>query len=88
MRHGAADYLVMPGMSGPQLAALLTGGERPMKELYMSGYLDDAVIRHGINETGLVFLHKPLTPDSLLRKVREVLDEEMPAAEEADGGVV
>jgi DNA-binding response OmpR family regulator len=42
--------------------------------IFMSGYTSDAVVRHGVVSAGVHYLQKPFTPDSLLRKVREVLD--------------
>jgi CheY-like chemotaxis protein len=66
--------VVMPQMSGPELAKRL-GTTRPeMKVLCMSGYTDDSIIRHGVLETGVAFIQKPITPGPLTRKVREVLD--------------
>jgi response regulator RpfG family c-di-GMP phosphodiesterase len=44
-----------------------------MKVLFMSGYADDAILQHGVLDSGVAYLQKPLTPNLLTRKVREVL---------------
>jgi two-component system cell cycle sensor histidine kinase/response regulator CckA len=80
-RHpGGIDLLltdvVMPQMSGPELAQRL-GATRPdMKVLCMSGYTDDSIIRHGVLETGVAFVQKPITPALLSRRVRQILDDD------------
>jgi CheY-like chemotaxis protein len=79
-RHqGAIDLLltdvVMPYMSGPELAERLTTQRPDIRVLYMSGYTDDALSPHGVLQPGIALLAKPFTPDGLLRKVQEVLDE-------------
>jgi PAS domain S-box-containing protein len=77
-RHaGPIDLLVtdvvMPHLGGGQLAQRL-GAVRPgLKVLFLSGYTDDAVVRHGVLEQGAAFLHKPFTIAALARKVRETL---------------
>jgi PAS domain S-box-containing protein len=76
--HGPIHLLVadvvMPGASGRELARRLAESRPDTKVLYVSGYTDDAIVRHGMLEPGLNFLQKPFTPDALARKVREVLD--------------
>jgi CheY-like chemotaxis protein len=65
--------VVMPKMSGRQLADRLTATHPPLRVLFMSGYVDDTVLRHGVREAGVAFLQKPFTPASLARKVCEIL---------------
>jgi FixJ family two-component response regulator len=64
----------MPKMSGPELAKRLAVTRPAMKVLCMSGYTDDSIVRHGVLQGDLAFLQKPITPETLTRKVREVLD--------------
>jgi two-component system cell cycle sensor histidine kinase/response regulator CckA len=67
--------IVMPQMSGPELAVRLRQMQPDMKVIYTSGYTDDAVVRHGLLDQSMAFLQKPFAPPVLARKVREVLDE-------------
>ena len=72
--HLMLTDVVMPKMSGRELANRLGSLHPEMKVLYMSGYTDNAIALHGILEEGLNYLQKPFTVDGLARKVREVLD--------------
>ena len=65
--------VVMPEMNGRDLAQQLLGRKPSMKVLYVSGYTDNAVLRNGLLEPGAAFLEKPFSPDSLARKVHELL---------------
>jgi two-component system cell cycle sensor histidine kinase/response regulator CckA len=74
---GTIDLLltdvVMPGTGGRELANELTARRPEMKVLYMSGYTDDAIVRHGVLTQEMPFLEKPFTAVSLLAKARAVL---------------
>jgi len=72
--------IIMPGMTGRDLAEALAAERAGVRVLYMSGYTDDAVVRHGVLEEGLPYLQKPFTPEDLAHKVRDVLDQAPPAA--------
>ena len=65
----------MPRMSGRQLWEQLAPQRPAMKVIFMSGYTDDAVLRHGVLSSELEFIHKPLLPGPLLEKLRRVLDQ-------------
>jgi len=71
--HLLVTDLVMPEMTGRELAAALRRERGGLRVLYMSGYTDDAVVRHDILEDNAPYLQKPFAPDDLARKVREAL---------------
>jgi two-component system, cell cycle sensor histidine kinase and response regulator CckA len=78
-RHvGIIDLLltdvIMPGMSGRTLAENIAAERPETKIVFMSGYTDDAIVRHGVLEPGIHFVEKPFMPGVLTAKIREVLD--------------
>jgi two-component system, cell cycle sensor histidine kinase and response regulator CckA len=81
---GAIDLMltdvVMPKMGGRQLADRLAGIRPRMKVIFMSGYTDDTIVHQGVLDADVAFLQKPLTPGTVLAKVREVLDAPGPRA--------
>ena len=76
--HLVVTDVVMPEMSGREVADRLAPRRPEMKVLYVSGYTDDAIGHHGVLHSEIAFLNKPFTPDTLLHKVRTVLDAPRP----------
>jgi two-component system cell cycle sensor histidine kinase/response regulator CckA len=66
--------VVMPGMGGRRVAEVIRATRPHLKVVYMSGYTDSAIVDHGILEPGVTFVQKPFATETLLRKIREVLD--------------
>jgi signal transduction histidine kinase/CheY-like chemotaxis protein len=72
--HMLLTDLVLPRLGGRQIAERIVAIRPDVRVLYFSGYADAAVLQHGLLESNVAYLQKPITPSSLTRKVREVLD--------------
>jgi two-component system cell cycle sensor histidine kinase/response regulator CckA len=76
--HILVTDVVMPHMSGSELASKLSALRPEMKVLFISGYTDDTVFRHGVLEGGVAYLQKPFNLNSVAQKIREVLSGRVP----------
>jgi two-component system cell cycle sensor histidine kinase/response regulator CckA len=72
--HLMITDVVMPSMNGRELTRRLADLRPEMKVLFMSGYTDDTIMRHGVVESDITFLQKPFAPATLMSKMREVLE--------------
>ncbi|NLH47759.1 MAG: PAS domain S-box protein [Myxococcales bacterium] len=68
--------VIMPGMNGKMLAMELLKTRPEIRVLFTSGYTENVIVHHGVLDEGIHFIGKPYTPQTLARKVREVLDRE------------
>jgi two-component system cell cycle sensor histidine kinase/response regulator CckA len=73
--HLLLTDVVMPGMSGKELAKQIESQRLKIKVLYMSGYTDNAIAHHGVLDKGINFIQKPFLPYDLVHKARKVLDQ-------------
>jgi PAS domain S-box-containing protein len=76
--HVMLTDVVLPGASGREAARQVLAVRPSLRVLYMSGYTDEAIVRHGVLEPALAFIQKPFTADDLARRIREVLAGEPP----------
>ena len=76
--HLLLTAVVMPGVSGRELARRITARNPKIRVMFMSGYTDSIIASGGVLEAGVTFLQKPFTPRALAQKVREVLDRGVP----------
>jgi DNA-binding response OmpR family regulator len=74
--HMLVTDVVMPRMGGRELANLFANQRTGAKVLFLSGYTDDAIVRHGVLEAGVEFLQKPFRPGELVQRIRTILNGE------------
>ena len=65
--------VVLPTMSGREVANVVAARHPEARILFMSGYTDDAIVHHGVLDAGTEFIEKPFTPDALLRRISSIL---------------
>ena len=73
--HLLLTDVVMPGMSGRELAEKIRKERPDVKVIFMSGYTEDIIAHHGVLEKGINYISKPITPVTLTKKIRIVLDD-------------
>ena len=81
--HLLLTDVIMPQMSGRELAERVASFRPGVKVLFMSGYTEDEILRDTALGPGLAYLQKPFTPSALARKIREVLEAAPPAPQQA-----
>jgi len=74
--------VVMPRMGGRELSEILQSSHPNMKQIFMSGYTDDSVVRYGIRDASVMFLQKPFSMTALAKRVREALTARVVVASE------
>jgi len=72
--HLLLTDIIMPHMGGKGAAKIIQCSHPGIHILFMSGYTDNSIVHHGVLDPGVAFLQKPFTPQSLLKKIRDVLD--------------